>query len=257
MSETPILDNNPQDEDIITPEEEYKYELKFSKKKKYPKSCFIFFQPEVMENFTKGTKIRLVETLLGNYKFYEFNERGKSYGAILFGIGAPLSALLIERLITRGIIKFITIGICGSLKSGNAGDICLCKKSIRDEGVSYHYKLASKYAKPSKTLNEKIKKSFESKNIEFMEGISWTTDAGYKESKNKAKKYHEEGVICMDMESASLFSIAEYRKVDLSSVFLLSDFVDKNLNWHPKFHKKEIPNSGKKIKESLISAISE
>lgn len=255
MNEIPILDNNPQEEDIITPSKEYEYELKFSEKKKYPESCFIFFQPEIMKIFTGGSKMKLIETLLGSYKVYEIEDEGKTYGIILFGIGAPLSALLIERLIIRGVKKFITIGISGSLDGGKAGDICLCKKSIRDEGVSYHYKEASKYAEPSKMLNERIKESFESNNISFIEGISWTTDAGYKESKNKAAKYRKEGVICMDMESASLFSIAKHRKVDLSSVFILSDFADENLNWDPQFHEEEISNVGKRIKNSLVSAI--
>lgn len=257
MNEIPILDNNPEEEDIITPLKEYEYEMKFSEKKEYPESCFIFFQPEIMKNFIEKSEIDLIETLLGRYKFYEVKHNKKNYGVMLFGIGAPLSALLIERLIVRKIKKFITIGISGSLCGGNVGDICLCKKAIRDEGVSYHYKKASKYVEPSIKLNEKIKEKFKLNNITFIEGISWTTDAGYKESKLKAKKYREEGVTCIDMESASLFAIAEHRKVDLSSVFIMSDFVDENFDWNPQFHKKEICESVKKIKESLISAILE
>ncbi|MCC7574380.1 nucleoside phosphorylase [Candidatus Woesearchaeota archaeon] len=255
MNEIPILDNNPYDEDIITPEDEYMYELKFSHKKQYPDACFIFFQKELFNSFVDGEKLILVETLLGQYEFYELIFNKHKCGVIVFGIGAPLSSLLFERLIVRGVKRFITVGISGSISEGNAGDIYLCDKSIRDEGVSYHYEKASKYAYPSGSLNNKIKDFFKSDNIFFKEGISWTTDAGYKESKKKAEKYRKEGTVCIDMESAALFTIAKYRDVQVSSIFILSDFVDKNFNWVPKFHEKEIIFSCKKIKTSLIKAL--
>jgi uridine phosphorylase len=252
MNEIPILDNEPRDEDIITPEKEYVYELKFSQKKQYPGSCFIFFQKELFDSFVEGKKLNLVESLLGQYNLYEVVFDDYIGGAILFGLGAPLSSLLFERLIIRGIKKFITVGISGSISEGKAGDIYLCNKSIRDEGVSYHYEKAAKYAYPTESLNNKIKDSFKSNNIKFKEGSSWTTDAGYKESKKKARKYREEGTACIDMESAALFTIAKYRNVQISSIFILSDFVDKDFNWFPKFHEREIINSCKKIKHSLI-----
>jgi uridine phosphorylase len=256
MNEIPIIENNHEEEDIITPSAEYEYELKFSERKEYPENCFIFFQPEIMDKFTKGMELKLLDTFLGSYNFYKTTHKGKSFGVILFKIKKTLSSLLIERLIIRGVKKFITVGISGSLSPrSKAGEVYLCSKSIRDEGTSYHYLKPSKYAEPSKTLNDLISKQFSKDEIEFSEGITWTTDAGYKESKEKAKKYGEEGVICIDMESASLFAIASHRKVDLSSIFILSDFTDKDLNWNPEFHDEEILNSAEKIKESLISAL--
>jgi glycosyltransferase involved in cell wall biosynthesis/uridine phosphorylase len=251
MDKPEILDNNPDDEDIITPKKEYEYELKFSQKKKYPENCFVFFQPGIMKKFTEGMKVELVENLIKNYPFYKAS--GK-FGVILFGIGAPLSALLLERLIVRGVKNFITVGTCGSLKmNSKPGEICLCTKSVRDEGTSYHYTRPSKYAEPSSQLNNAIRKKFRKDKVPFFEGVCWTTDSGYKESKIKAKKYMKEGVVCIDMESASLFAVAEHRSVNVSSIFILSDFIDNSLNWSPQFHKKAIVHSAEKIRNSLVS----
>jgi uridine phosphorylase len=251
--EIPLLENNPLEEDIITPKEEYEYDLKKAKRLNYPELCFIFFQEEFLEIFKENTNSKNIEKLLGK-DLYVCNTEEKEFATIHFGIGAPMSALLLERLIARGIKKFIAIGISGSLNSEfNPGDIYLCKKSIRDEGVSYHYLSPSKYSEPSEILNQIIIEKLTEGKIPFNEGISWTTDAGYKESKFKAEKYRKEGVICIDMESASLFAVAKHRKIDLSSIFILSDFVDKKLKWNPKFYDKKIKESLKKIKKALIS----
>ena len=63
-----------------------------------------------------------------------------------FGLGSPMIATRMEELIQFGIKKFISIGEAGALqKDLKIGEIVVCNKAIRDEGVSYHYLKSSKY----------------------------------------------------------------------------------------------------------------
>jgi|SRR3989344_389422 len=246
MDEIPIISHNPKEEDIITPLKEYEYELKFKPRLNYPEICIVIFQKGLMDDFKKDLNLKVIDKLLG-YELYLIEYKRKRFGLINFGIGAPLSALLLERLIVRGFKKFITIGISGSLKlDSKVGDICLCIKSVRDEGTSYHYLPPSKFVESSDILNNLIRISFDNSNIPYNDCISWTTDSGYKESKIKAKQYRKEGVSCIDMESAALFAVAKHRNIDLSSLFILSDFVNEDFDWNPKFHEDD------KIKRSLV-----
>ncbi len=255
MKIIPLLDNNPEDEDIITPEFEYSYCDKVKKSVVYPELCIMFFQKELMTEFKKDLDYEKIDELL-EHEVFKVEYNNKNFLVIKSGIGGPLSSLLVERLIVRGVKRFITVGISGSLRPDiEAGRIFLCSKSIRDEGVSYHYQNPSKYSYPSNSLNNLIKEFFNDLSIEYGEGDCWTTDAGYKESKNKALKYRDEGVECIDMESASLFAVAKHRNVDLSSIFIISDYVDEKMNWKPKFHEEKIMNSLLTIKKVLLSII--
>jgi len=56
-----------------------------------------------------------------------------------FGIGAPVVSILLEDFVAYGVRRFVSIGTAGALaKSLRIGDIIVCDRAIRDEGVSHH-----------------------------------------------------------------------------------------------------------------------
>jgi purine-nucleoside phosphorylase len=71
--------------------------------------------------------------------------------------------------------------------------------------------------------------------LKYFVGTSWTIDAPYRETVAEAKQYQKEGVATVDMEASALFAVAKYRKVELGSIFTISDSLAE-LEWKPKFH---------------------
>lgn len=57
-----------------------------------------------------------------------------------FGIGAPHVGAKMDIMIAWGVKRFISFGTAGSLQPNlDVGDIVLCDRAIRDEGLSHHY----------------------------------------------------------------------------------------------------------------------
>ncbi|MFW6014342.1 MAG: nucleoside phosphorylase [Candidatus Nanoarchaeia archaeon] len=172
-----------------------------------------------------------------------------------FGIGAPTTIALFEELIAYGVKNFISIGNAGGISADvNIGDIVVCEKAIRDEGVSYHYVPASKYAQSSLNMTRILKEVLSNKNIDFCSGVSWTTDAFFRETIEEVEHYQKEDVLTVEMEASALFAVAEYRNVNISVLFTISDSLAK-LKWDPKWHAPEVKYSYKKLFEASIETI--
>jgi uridine phosphorylase len=151
-----------------------------------------------------------------------------------FGFGAPVATFLLENFIALGTTKFISIGTAGGLQPGcRAGDVVLCERAIRDEGVSHHYVPSAKHAEASEALTAELAQELRRANLTFSTGCSWTIDTPYRESVDEAKQYQQEGVLCVEMEAAALFTVASFRSVHLASAFVVSDLLDAE-RWEPQ-----------------------
>lgn len=152
------------------------------------------------------------------------------------GFGAPMAVMVMEELIASGIRDFVNIGSAGGIQSGlTIGDIVICDKSIRDEGTSNHYLPYEKYALARTDITADLCKVMESKGIEYRKGTSWTTDAPYRETVEKFKKYRKEGVLTVEMEASALFAVGDFRKVKVCSAFVISDRLTE-AGWVQEYH---------------------
>ena len=156
-----------------------------------------------------------------------------------FGIGAPAAGVILEEFIAMDIKNIISIGTAGCLQYLDFGTIVLCQMALRDEGTSYHYIKRSKYAMPSKDMNDMIKKYLENNKICFAFGPSWTIDAPYRETREEIEAYKKQGIITVEMEASALFAIAQCRNVNLSALFVVSDLLAQD-GWDPKFHDQKV-----------------
>ena len=160
-----------------------------------------------------------------------------------FGFGAPVAAFLLENFIALGTTRFISIGTAGALQPGcRAGDLVLCDGAIRDEGVSHHYLPSTKYAKPSNDLTSQFARELERAGLTFSTGTTWTIDTPYRESIDEARRYQKEGVLCVEMEAAALFTVGTFRSVHVASAFAVSDLLDAD-QWQPHM-KHEATSAG-------------
>jgi phosphorylase superfamily protein len=152
-----------------------------------------------------------------------------------FGIGAPGAAASLEELAAAGTPAFVSIGTAGSLQRDLAvGDLVLCQAAIRDEGVSHHYLPPGKLATASASLTGALAAALEAAGAPCRAGTSWTIDTPYRETVAEARHYQAEGVLCVEMEAAALFAVAEVRGLRVASAFTISDSL-ADLVWHPRF----------------------
>jgi uridine phosphorylase len=167
-------------------------------------------------------------------------------------IGGASSGASVEELIASGTKQVFFIGSCGTLQNLPIGSIIIPTKAIRDEGTSYHYATPSKYSYADKKLTQKLGQVCKEKKIDFNIGTTWTTDAPYRETIKKVKKYVKENVLCVEMEAASLFAIAKYRKISIAGIFWVSDQLLQE--WKPAFTSNEYKD-GTKIAFEIIENV--
>ena len=149
-----------------------------------------------------------------------------------FGVGAPAAAIVLEEVATLGARRVVSLGMAGALSHEvDFGDVVLCTRAIRDEGVSHHYRPAARFAYPSATLTQRLRATLATQPLPFVDGPTWTLDAIYRETLEEATAYRDEGVVTVDMEAAALFVVAESRGVDAAAIFSVSDHLLAGPEW--------------------------
>lgn len=119
----------------------------------------------------------------------------------------------------------------------HVGDIVVCNKAIRDEGISHHYLKPAKYVSADKTLVKELLTYAEKSKIPVKVGTTWTTDAPFRETAEEVKAYSRQGILTVEMEAATVFSLAKYYGVRAAAVFVISDSL-AGLKWKPS---KKLP----------------
>jgi uridine phosphorylase len=157
-----------------------------------------------------------------------------------FGIGAPAATSMLEVCIALGVRQFISIGMAGALQPATRiGDLIVCERAIRDEGVSHHYLASQKYAFPSPTLTARLYASLMEAGAHPSRGTTWTLDTPCRETVAEVRHYQREGVETVEMEAAALFAVAQVRGVDVAAAFVISDSLAEGI-WKPHFGRQEV-----------------
>jgi uridine phosphorylase len=149
-------------------------------------------------------------------------------------LGGPAAGNLIEELSFVGINKFIACGSCGCIVDGIdiQNTLFIPTEAIRDEGLSYHYIPAARSIETNKNINKVIEEALIKFNQQYVFGKTWTIDALYRETPDRAKRRVEEGAIGVEMECASLAAVCEYNALMFGSLFYFTDQVSTDgWNW--------------------------
>lgn len=143
-------------------------------------------------------------------------------------LGGPAAGGLVEELIAYGIKKIIACGSSGLIGEIDASNFLLVTKAIRDEGLSYHYLEPSTYVEASYNLNKTIEKYLTLKKLKYTEGITWTTDAFYRETKTRVNIRKSQGAVAVEMECASMAAVCKYHEIEFSQILYFSDIVKQD-----------------------------
>ena len=172
-----------------------------------------------------------------------------------FGIGAPAACVVLEGLIAFGVKRFVSVGFAGSLQPDlRIGDIVVCDKAIRDEGTSYHYLPASRYALASPEVTARLRTALEQLAIPYRLGTSWTIDAPYRETTAEIRLYQAQGVATVDMEASALFAVAAYRGVEMGALFTISDLLAGD-EWRQSFKGPEVRTGLQTVYQAALTSL--
>ena len=191
-----------------------------------PHAVLCFFQDVIAGVVERhgGRIIDHVVSEIGRNPIYEIDHDGQRLVVMHPGVGAPLAAGFLEELIARGCRTFIACGGAGVLVPDVAlGHVIVPTSAVRDEGTSYHYAAATRTVEPSAQAVEAIVATAERHGVPHVTGATWTTDALYRETRDKLGRRVAEGCLTVEMEAAAFFAVAAFRGVTFAQVLYAGD----------------------------------
>lgn len=143
------------------------------------------------------------------------------------GVSGPWISADIEELRMQGVEKFIIFGNCGVLDSKIEDcSIIIPTKAFRDEGVSYHYVEASDEIEINPKYIDTFIEVLKEHNFDYTKGYTWTTDAFYRETKDKIKYFKDKGAICVEMEASVIAAVCKKYNLDYFTFYYAGDNLD-------------------------------
>ncbi len=144
-------------------------------------------------------------------KLYNFEYNGNPFGIIPFVVGASFAVLVAEELFASGCKLLLLLTSSGNLSEvHNKQRFIIIEKAIRDEGVSYHYLPPSIFSTINKSILQTLKNNNELRS-KITYGVSWTTDAPFRETQKSIDNAIKSGAALVEMESAALYAFGESR----------------------------------------------
>lgn len=129
-------------------------------------------------------------------------------GVIPRAVGGPYAVLVAEHLFASGCQLLLSITSAGQLAPiATPPYFVLLTRPIRDEGTSYHYLPPEIEARLDPAL-EHLLKDLTPPGIRMQPGVSWTTDAPFRETKTTIERHTRNDVAAVEMEAASLYAFA-------------------------------------------------
>jgi uridine phosphorylase len=107
-------------------------------------------------------------------------------------------------------------------------------EAIRDEGTSLHYLAPGARVRGDEALAAEIARELLTLPIPSRRGLAWTTDAPYRETRERIAAHAAEGALAVEMQAASLFAFAAARGARVGVVAHVTNAVDAE---HEPFHK--------------------
>lgn len=127
-------------------------------------------------------------------------------------VGCPACAGNLDLFHAMGITKVMFCGGGGVLdRDIEVGQILVVEGAIRDEGFSYQYIAPSRVIYTDQETNDKIIRYLKENDIPYLQGLTWTTDAIFRETPDRIALRKEEGARIVEMEQAGCIAVAQFR----------------------------------------------
>jgi uridine phosphorylase len=216
--------------------------------------CFFGDVLKKLEERKEITVIHYVTSEMGKHPVYTIGDGKNRIALCQPGLGAPMTAAFMEELIALGVKHIIACGGSGVLdKNLLPGAVIIPTGAIRDEGTSFHYQPRSRINRPHPQAIRAIKAACKHHGTPFKTGLTWTTDAFYRETPRKILSRKREGCLTVEMEAAAFFAVARFRKVVFGQLLYAGDDVSGSA-WDARLS-KDRPTARQKLLLLAIDAV--
>jgi uridine phosphorylase len=157
------------------------------------------------------------------------------------GVGAPLAALHLEEVIATGVRAVVACGGAGAVRRGLAlGHVVVPTGAVRDEGTSHHYLPPSRVAATDPDVAARLVEVLRRHRVPHTQGLTWTTDAPYRETPARILRRREEGCLTVEMETAALAAVSTFRGVRFGQYLYAADDVSGETWDHRRWSRAEV-----------------
>ena len=220
-----------------------------------PKVAIGVFSKLIFKNIIEKFKCKEVG-MIRNVNFeknvYILNYKNQLFTFFMAGVGGPSISRDIEDLHVQGVEKIIIFGNCGVLDSSIEDcSIIIPNLAYREEGTSYHYIEESDAIE----INPKYKKYFikilKKYNYSYTIGPTWSTDAFYRETKDKIEYFKKLDVKSVEMEASTIAAVCKYLGIDYFTFYYAGDNLD-SVEWEER-SLYELSNIDKKKNVTVLA----
>lgn len=131
-------------------------------------------------------------------------------GIVPRAIGGPYAVLIAEQMRVSGARVILGLTSAGRVSlSMPLPGLVVVTRAIRDEGTSYHYLPPAETVDAAPNLAQLLESELKKLPLPVLSGVTWTTDAPYRETEKQLSEYAQVGVLAVEMQAASLLAFAE------------------------------------------------
>ena len=197
-------------------------------------SCFSKFLFDKVLAVFEAKKIGELHFAFGRNPVYEVRCKGKRFALFQSYVGEPTCVAQYEDLIAMGSKRLILLGNCGVLdRSIEDCGVIIPTAALRDEGTSFHYAPAADVIEVNRNYRGLFKEVLKDCGYPWVEGITWTTDAPYRETREKIARRKAQGAICVEMECAGMQALCDFRGTEFFQFLYPGDNLDHS-TWEPR-----------------------
>lgn len=203
----------------------------------FPETVVSVFSRQLFDKilaFLGGREISRSSDVDGEWPIYEVEYKGKRLAFTKARLGAPACVGTFDEAVAMGAKRIILLGNCGVLDR-NIRDcgIIIPTHAIRDEGTSYHYAPAADTIEVNRRYAEEFIAVLEEFGYPYVRGMTWTTDAFYRETREKIARRRKMGAVCVEMECAAMQAMCDFRGVEFFQFLYAGDNLDHSA-WDPR-----------------------
>jgi uridine phosphorylase len=229
----PLLEFDPNPDAVINPSI-HRPRLGF------PERAVVCWFGDVVRSRTHElTPVHEVPFEHGNHPICVMTHKGVEIALVSPGVGAPAAVTSLEVLISLGSTKVIGCGGAGIIRPGfDVGHVIVPTGAVRDEGTSYHYAPAGAPVAPHPRALAAIDDVLAEAGIPHDHGLTWTTDAFFRETRDKVRRRREQGCIAVEMEASAMFAAAAFRGAVYAQLLYAGDDVSAEEWDHREWEKQ-------------------
>jgi uridine phosphorylase len=211
VKRTPIIDHDPAEPPVFEPANllEGARRQKDLPAGRVPAGCVLDMDGELTERLAASGRAALDRAWpCFHTKLYRWRTGDVELGVIGGTVGAPFAVLVAEELFASGCEALVSISSAGLVASDARPPLfVLVERALRDEGTSYHYLPAERYAEADAGLTDAVARAIAGTPTPLLRGASWTTDAPFRESASLIAHRRAEGILSVEMEAAALLAM--------------------------------------------------